>query len=92
MGKPVLNGKETLIKIKCHDHLNDIPVVLFTTSSDPSEKTFARNWNSDLFTKPIIYKDLDEIATQFVIKCNFELNKISDNESRNDDIIMETIY
>lgn len=74
---PVLNGKETLLRIKNHDELNDIPVVLFTTSSSLHDKTFAEQWAAELIVKPLHYSDLESIARQFVDKCNFEINKLS---------------
>ena len=73
---PVLNGKETLIKIKTNEKLKNIPIVLFTTSTNESEKQFANEWNVEIFTKPIVYQDLAEIAKLFVDKCNFEINKL----------------
>ena len=73
---PVLNGKETLIKIKEDPKLNDIPIVLFTTSTNDSEREFAKEWNVEIFTKPIIYKDLSDIALTFLDKCNFEVTKL----------------
>ena len=73
---PVLNGKETLVKIKTNEKLKNIPIVLFTTSTNESEKQFANEWNVEIFTKPIVYQDLAEIAKLFVDKCNFEINKL----------------
>ena len=35
---PVINGKETLLRLREIEHFQDVPVVLFTTSSQPMEK------------------------------------------------------
>jgi len=73
---PVLDGRETLVKIKSSDETRDIPVVLFSTSSSSTDKSFAEKWNVDLYTKPLHYEDLEEIARLFVDRCNFEINKL----------------
>lgn len=74
---PVLNGRETLQAIRNHPQLKDLAVVLFTTSNSPSDVAFAESLNAAFVTKPIDYKDLEEIARRFVDKCNFEINKLS---------------
>src|SRR5687768_4474846 len=37
---PVMNGKEVLLRLREMDHLSDVPVVLFSTSSQPLDKNF----------------------------------------------------
>ena len=74
---PVMNGKETLQAIRNHPHLSRLSVVLFSTSNNPSDITFAQKLNAMLITKPIEYSDLENIAKQFVEQCNFEINKIA---------------
>jgi CheY-like chemotaxis protein len=74
---PVMNGKETLQAIRNHPDLSKLSVVLFSTSNNPSDVTFAQKLDAMLITKPIEYSDLENIAKQFVEKCNFEINKIA---------------
>jgi CheY-like chemotaxis protein len=76
---PVMSGKEALVKIKENERTNKIPVVLFSTSSSNIDKTFADKWGVELFTKPILYSDLNDIARMFVDKCNFEINNLNSN-------------
>jgi CheY-like chemotaxis protein len=76
---PKLNGRETLVKIKSTEETRDIPVVLFSTSSSHTDKQFAEKWEAELFTKPLHYNDLEEIARNFVDRCNFEINKLRSN-------------
>lgn len=49
---PVLNGRETLRSLKQHPLFQHIPVVLFTTGSNPSERLFAAAYHTDLIVKP----------------------------------------
>lgn len=70
---PGMDGRETLIRIKQSDRLKDIPVVLFTTSSSDRDKYFARKWNAEFITKPLVYSELEELAKSFVNLCDFEM-------------------
>ena len=73
---PVMNGKETLLKMKESGEFEEIPVVLFSTSSSRIDQDFAQKWGVELFTKPLSYEHLEAIIRQFVDKCNFEINKL----------------
>ena len=77
---PVLDGRETLIKIKKNPATASIPVVIFTTSSSTTDIQFAEQWGVELFTKPLNFSDLEEIARKFVDRCNFEINKLNKPE------------
>ena len=76
---PVMNGREALQVIRSHPKLKRLPVVLFTTSNNPSDIAFAESMDAAFVTKPIDFSDLENIATMFVDKCNFEINKLSTN-------------
>src|SRR5690349_14488676 len=43
---PILNGRDVLRKIKEMPPLSSVPVVLFTTSSSPLDKEFAKKYNA----------------------------------------------
>ena len=74
---PVINGKETLLRLREIEHFRDIPVVLFTTSSQLIDKNFAKKYNAGFITKPIDVKQMEFIADQFIEHCSEEVrNKI----------------
>lgn len=74
---PVINGKEVLLRLREMDHLLEVPVVLFSTSSQPSDKSFAKRYNAGFITKPIDVKQMSFIAEQFIEHCTEEVkNKI----------------
>lgn len=74
---PVINGKEVLLRLRDIEHFQDVPVVLFTTSSQPIDKTFAKKYNAGFITKPIDIKQMEFIAEQFMGHCTEEIrNKI----------------
>lgn len=71
---PVMSGKEALLKIREQEALNEVPVVLFSTSSSKTDQAFAAAYNVELFTKPLHFGDLEKITAQFVERCNFKTN------------------
>ena len=72
---PRLNGKETLLKIRNMERFEEIPVVLFTTSTFPLDKSFAEKYKAGFITKPIDMRQMGKIADQFVEHCTDEIKK-----------------
>ena len=66
LNMPVMDGKETLIRLKSFDQYNDIPVVIFTTSSDIRDKRILEKYDVPFYTKPISYQDLKPMVEMFV--------------------------
>src|SRR6476620_7146766 len=52
MNMPILDGKETLAKLKKDEALKDIPVVFFTTSSSQMDKMYCKRNSVEMITKP----------------------------------------
>ena len=75
MNMPGMDGRETLIRIRQSHKFDGVPVVIFTTSSNKSDKDFAQKWSAEFITKPIVYRELESLAKTFVDKCNFEIIK-----------------
>ena len=74
---PVINGKETLLRLREMEHFREVPIVLFTTSSQPIDKSFAQRYNAGFITKPIDLKQMAFIADQFIDHCADDIkNKI----------------
>jgi CheY-like chemotaxis protein len=72
---PVLNGKEVLKRIKNLPRLQSVPVVLFTTSSSPQDKEFAKNHDAGFVTKPLDVSQMEIITELFVDHCSDEIKK-----------------
>lgn len=66
---PRMDGKQTLVAIQNDDLLASVPVVLFSTSSSPLDKTFSRAKNVELITKPIDYRALQGAASRLLSYC-----------------------
>ena len=67
---PILNGLETLKILKERKNFQDIPVIMFSTSSDQKFRQKSLELGAvDYVTKPINFNSSKQIAAQFVAKC-----------------------
>jgi len=55
---PLMDGKETLKEMMKDDVLKRLPVVFFSTSSNPRDKSFSKEYGVDLVTKPANYRSM----------------------------------
>ena len=72
---PFYNGKEVLKQIRNNEQLNDVPVVLFTTSSLPQDEAFAKKFNAGFITKPLDFSQMEKITGLFIDHCSDEIRK-----------------
>lgn len=63
---PVMGGKETLKRLKEHEQYQSIPVVVFTTSSNPSDEVFFNRYGVKVHTKPDKFQLMIEKIRQFL--------------------------
>jgi CheY-like chemotaxis protein len=66
---PILSGRELLTILKSHPVYNSIPVVVFTTSSNPFDRQHCQQYNVDLITKPLSHKGLHGLARHMLSYC-----------------------
>jgi CheY-like chemotaxis protein len=72
---PLLNGKDTLVKIRKMPGFESVPVVLFSTSSQPTDGVFAKKYNAGFVTKPLEHAQMRVITDQFIDHCSDEIKK-----------------
>jgi CheY-like chemotaxis protein len=72
---PVFNGKEVLTRLREIDKFKSIPVVLFSTSSQPTDINFAKRYDAGFITKPLDMQQMEIIADQFIEHCTEEIRK-----------------
>lgn len=72
---PRLDGREVLVKIRQMDYYEHVPVIMFSTSSQPSDRDFAYNYNAGFITKPIDFTQLEVIVSEFVNQCTDEVKE-----------------
>ncbi len=69
MNMPVLDGKETLSRLKKDDVLKEIPVVFFTTSNSQMDKLYCKHNGVEMITKPPQYANLKEAVQKLLRFC-----------------------
>ena len=67
---PILDGREMLAIMKSDPQLKDIKVVVFTTSSNPSDLNYCRQFNVTMFSKPFNITLLKDVARDIISHCN----------------------
>ena len=69
MNMPRMNGKECLIELKKIDRLRNVPIFMYSTSSDPFNKSENIKLGATGFiVKPSDIKDLTSILDELLIK------------------------
>lgn len=72
---PMVNGKEALVRLRQMEGFESVPVVLFTTSSMPVDKSFAEHYNAGFVTKPLGFQQMEIITKQFIDHCTEETRR-----------------
>ena len=67
---PVLDGRELLAILKKDVSFKDVPVIFFTTSSNPADIKYASQYNVELMTKPFNMNLLSLAAKKIISYCN----------------------
>ncbi len=64
---PIMNGSQFLKEVKKNEALKNIPVIIFSTSSDASTIQKMKELGADIFiTKPGKYKDLVDLLKPLI--------------------------
>ena len=66
---PILDGREMLAIMKSDPELKELASVVFTTSSNPGDINYCRQFNVQLFTKPFNITMLKDVASQIISYC-----------------------
>jgi CheY-like chemotaxis protein len=72
---PKMCGRQTFQHIKSTPPLAHIPIVIFSTSSNPQDKAFFEAQNVAYITKPINFCYLTEVAKQLIHICSSQTIK-----------------
>ena len=72
---PLMDGKTCLTEIRSNKLTAHIPVIMFTTSSSPEDRTDCENLGAtDFLLKPVSYIQMKEIITSVFYSANIALN------------------
>lgn len=72
---PLMSGKEALVRLRQIERYEEVPVVLFTTSSMPADKAFAQQYKAGFITKPLGDEQMEIITKEFISHCTEETQK-----------------
>ncbi len=70
LNMPGQDGKEVIKQLKASNHFSKLKIVVFTTSSSPEDKKECASFGVDMITKPLSYKELENIAKILITYCN----------------------
>lgn len=66
---PFLDGRQTLDKIRSEMELENLPVVILSSSKNPQDKMLFRSKGVEMYTKPNNIKDLHFMVREFLTHC-----------------------
>lgn len=69
LNMPIMDGKQTLQWLKSREELQDIPIMVFTTSSREEDVKLCQSYKCTFFRKPTLYRDLLHIAQTMMQMC-----------------------
>jgi len=75
MNMPLMDGKETLKEIKKDEILKNLPVVFFSTSSNPRDQSFSTEHGVEFVTKPSNYHSIVSTIKEILSRCDDKLSK-----------------
>ena len=72
---PGTDGKQALRLLRAMEEYSNVPAVLFTTSTLPSEAIFAQSYNAGFVTKPLHASQVHVIVDRLIDHCGEELKE-----------------
>jgi CheY-like chemotaxis protein len=66
---PILDGKTTFGQIKDHEAYRQIPVVIFTTSTNEKEKDYFSRMGAEVLTKPSSFSEFRDTVFRMISLC-----------------------
>jgi CheY-like chemotaxis protein len=72
---PLKNGKDALKDIRSTVGFEEVPAVLFSTSTMPSDAAFAKAHNAGFLTKPLHADQIHQLIDQMIEHCTEETKR-----------------
>lgn len=71
LNMPIMNGRETLDRIKKDPRFNSLPIIIYSTSINPNEKEKCMKLGATSYiTKPVSFDESIQTAKTFLSFCN----------------------
>lgn len=69
LNMPVMDGKEVLSWLKAREKFQNIPIMIFTTSSREDDVKLCQKYSCTFFRKPTLYRDLLHVTQIMLQMC-----------------------
>ena len=69
LNMPFLDGKETYLRLRSDSNLQNIPVIVFSSSERPGDKDLFNGFGIEYFTKPSNYSYMNQIVHHMIEVC-----------------------
>lgn len=69
LNMPGISGKEVMYKLKSDERFQKLPIVVFTTSSNPADREECRKFGVDMLTKPLDLNEYEIAANRLLTYC-----------------------
>ncbi|MDB5253431.1 MAG: hypothetical protein JWP27_2600 [Flaviaesturariibacter sp.] len=66
---PMVDGIMTLRTLRSDEALRDLPIILFTTSGSPMDRTSAEKLGARVIVKPVTYEQLKQVSQIMLSYC-----------------------
>ncbi|HZH63575.1 MAG TPA: response regulator [Flavisolibacter sp.] len=66
---PRMDGKQALAEIKKDNQLSKLPVVIFSTSNNPTDTTYCKSYGVELITKPSTMHSMQHVVKRLLQPC-----------------------
>lgn len=66
---PFLDGRETFERIKKEQRLQQVPIIVFSSSEKPADKQLFNSFGIDYFTKPTSLSYMNQIVNHMINVC-----------------------
>lgn len=74
MNMPGLTGREIIESLKAEKKFSNLPLIIFTTSANPTEQSLCETSGIHMITKPSSLIQMEAVARQFISFCNSQVN------------------
>lgn len=69
LNMPGMNGWEVMKKLKTDRNFQSLPIVVFTTSSNPADRQECARYGIEMITKPIDTVEFEQTASRLLSYC-----------------------
>lgn len=70
LNMPILDGKETFQRLRTDSRLKGVPVVIFTSSSNPNDRSMFNSLGVEFITKPDHFEKIRPIVSHMLNICS----------------------